>query len=152
MLGTVSNADTYLSENTAWQALSEAEKTSLLKQANVVLGLFNWKGARSASDQVDIWPRYGVVVDGYQVPSDTVPENITDALYELCGFGSASKTLFATAANLTPQKKTLKVGPITIATDSTEAKGQVITNNQHQSQFVNALLQPYVETSNKLHR
>lgn len=87
MLGTVTNADTYLSENTAWQALSEAEKTSLLKQANVVLGLFNWKGARSASDQVDIWPRYGVVVDGYQVPSDTVPENITDALYELCGFG-----------------------------------------------------------------
>lgn len=84
----VADADTYHAArgNTAWSALSEADKEAALRRAaDYMLGVYRgrWKGVRVLGTQALDWPRADVVVDGYLMPSNAVPAEVARACAEL---------------------------------------------------------------------
>ena len=40
-------------------------------------------GSKAASDQALQWPRYGVLIDGFYLSSDSMPENLKEAQMEI---------------------------------------------------------------------
>lgn len=90
----VADADTYHAArgNTAWAALSEADKEAALRRAtDYMLQAYRarWNGARATSTQALDWPRYGVIADGYEVASTVVPVAVSRACAELALRASA---------------------------------------------------------------
>lgn len=55
--------------------------SELLTKANDVIESYanQFQGNRTTVDQSTAWPRVGVYVDGYLLPSDTVPQGIKNA-------------------------------------------------------------------------
>lgn len=56
-----------------------ANQTVLLIKAMDYLESLNYKGARLSSVQVLSWPRDGVYIDGYELDSDDVPQQVKNA-------------------------------------------------------------------------
>lgn len=84
---TVDYADTYHENrgNTAWAALTTAQKEAALRLAtDYMLQMFRarWQGYRVTDTQSLDWPRYNVIVDGYYVDSDIVPDIVQRACAE----------------------------------------------------------------------
>jgi hypothetical protein len=81
--------------NTNWATLITAEMEEALRRATVHMTQAyrtRWTGMRINSAQALDWPRYGVVVDGYSVASDSVPADIANACADLA-FKAASGDL-----------------------------------------------------------
>lgn len=96
---------------TNWAALTSTEKEQALRRATVAMGQFcggRWKGTRLYRIQALDWPRYGVEVDGYGIPSTEVPVDVVSACIDLA--------LKAAAGDLNPDLsravKREKVGPL----------------------------------------
>ena len=94
-----------------WNDLSEAEMEQALRRATAYMGQAyrgRWKGARLTRDQALDWPRYGVCVDGFDVPSTEVPLDIANACADLA--------FRAAAGDLAPDLERAiireKVGPL----------------------------------------
>lgn len=114
---TVAYADTYHSNlgNTAWAALSDAEKEQALRKAtDYMVQVYGerWKGIRSypLTQRLD-WPRGWAVVDLVGVGFDSVPDDVQRAC--------ASLALRASSATLAPdvkqQKESISVaGAVTV--------------------------------------
>jgi hypothetical protein len=69
-----------------------------------------WKGQRVSATQALDWPRVGVEVDDFCVPSDSVPQAVREACAEL-----ALRVLTGQLSpDEGPQKSEVKVGPITV--------------------------------------
>lgn len=72
---------------TAWLALGDADATKTLVSATRYLDRLPWDG--TATHLLDgqpttlAWPRSGVIVNGVEIDSLTVPIEITEATYEL---------------------------------------------------------------------
>jgi hypothetical protein len=115
---TVSNADTYFSNrgNATWSALTTAAKEQALRKATDYMGqryIDRWKGLIVSESQVLDWPRSGVVVRGYQVDDDTVPDAIQYACAMLAVRASA-------ATLLADESRTIRarsIGPISVEYD-----------------------------------
>lgn len=81
-----SDADTYHSNrgNTAWAALSTAEKEILLRKATEYLdGKYSWLGSKYTAAQALQWPRSGAIVDGFTVDNNVIPAKLQQATAEV---------------------------------------------------------------------
>jgi len=136
---TVAFANTYLANRgyTAWDALddTDAKEPALRKATDYLTAMFKgrWQGEIVDEDQALDWPRYDVVVDGYDVASDSVPLAVQKACAELA--------YRATTADLSPD---LTQGVLS------ESVGQIsVTYDKSSPQrtryaYVDALLAPYL--------
>lgn len=71
--------------NTAWTG-TDAVKEAALRRATAFLEQrfrSRWRGTRMSRDQALSWPRYGAMVDGYDVSSTIVPGDIANACADL---------------------------------------------------------------------
>lgn len=94
---TVAEADTYHENygNTAWAAIATtALKEVALRKAAQYIDTKSFRGVKVTSTQSLEWPRYNVVVDGYDISSLTIPSAIKAAQMEAA--------LIASAQSLTP--------------------------------------------------
>lgn len=96
---------------TNWATITPTEKEQALRRATVAMVQFcggRWKGTRLYRVQALDWPRYGVEVDGYAVPSTEVPVDVRNACIDLA--------IKAAAGDLNPDLsravKREKVGPL----------------------------------------
>ena len=93
----VAEADTYHAAygNTAWAAIStSALKEAALRKAAQYIDTKAFLGIKTASTQALEWPRYNVIVDGYDVLSNAIPNGIKVAQMEAA--------LIASSESLTP--------------------------------------------------
>ena len=93
----VTEADTYHEAygNTAWAAISTtALKEAALRKAAQYLDTKAFAGIRASSTQALEWPRYDVVIGGYDVSNTVIPNDIKVAQMEAA--------LIASAESLTP--------------------------------------------------
>lgn len=112
-LCSVADADAYHAAraNAAWALLDNDAKEAALIRATDFMGQAygqRWKGVRASSAQTLDWPRYGAVVNGYDLPGDSVPVAVANACAELALRASA-KPLAPDVGRL---KSRVKVGPI----------------------------------------
>lgn len=97
--------------NTNWATLTETEMEQALRRATAYMEQAyrqSWKGTRLYRDQALSWPRYGAVVDGYDLNSDYVPADVANACADLA-FKAAADDL---APDLERGIKREKVGPL----------------------------------------
>ncbi|QQP96544.1 DnaT-like ssDNA-binding protein [Lysobacter enzymogenes] len=111
----VADADAYFLArgNTAWASLSEERKEQVLRDgADYMTAVYGsrWKGVRKTAEQALDWPRTGVVVNGFAVADNIVPEPVRRANAELAVRASAGPLL----VDLGAQVKQETVGPITV--------------------------------------
>jgi len=93
----VTEADTYHAAygNTAWAAISTtALKEAALRKAAQYIDTKAFVGVKTTSTQALEWPRYNVIVDGYDVLSNAIPNDIKVAQMEAA--------LIASSESLTP--------------------------------------------------
>ncbi|MBO9717520.1 MAG: hypothetical protein J7507_12110 [Pseudoxanthomonas sp.] len=111
----VTAADAYFVArgNAAWAALAtDAKEQALRKGADYLEGQYRerWKGARLTAAQALSWPRYGVVVDGFDVATNAVPVAVANANAEMALRASSGDLL----ADQGAQVKSETVGPISV--------------------------------------
>lgn len=109
----VASADTRLAAlgMTTWAPLLTAEKEQALRRATAYIEQAYrnaWKGTRLYRAQALSWPRYGAIVDGWDVSSTVVPADVANACIDLA-FKAAAGDL---NADLTRAVKREKVGPL----------------------------------------
>lgn len=96
--------------NTAWTG-TDADKEAALRRATAFLEQryrSNWKGTKLYRAQALSWPRYGAIVDGWDIESTVVPEEVKNACADL-----AVKALTTDLnADLTRAVIREKVGPL----------------------------------------
>ncbi|MGK5040439.1 DnaT-like ssDNA-binding protein [Janthinobacterium sp. GB1R12] len=70
---------------TSWAALADADKEIALRKAALFMATYRtrWTGRRVYQHQALDWPRYNVVVDGFTVPSTSVPADVVNACVDL---------------------------------------------------------------------
>jgi len=114
----VTETDTYHAArgNAPWATITTSQKEQALRRATEYMtGAFRnrWQGSRKIADQALDWPRYDVVVEGWSVDSDIVPEIVKRATAELAIRAAAG----AMAADLTQGIVREQVGPIAVEYD-----------------------------------
>jgi len=90
-----------------------------LRKATVYLDAnYVWVGTRVASTQALDWPRISnVLVDGYVIDSDTIPQAVKDAQMELAYLIQGGLNPFATVTNGAVGRKRSKAGPVETETE-----------------------------------
>lgn len=103
----------------SWLTSEDAVKTASLIQATELLDSnFNWNGSIAADDQILRWPRTGCYDrDGRVIPSDTIPNQIKNAVASLASHLVQAGGISSVSNNV----KSIKVGPISIGLDSEES-------------------------------
>lgn len=136
-LCSVAHADAYHAARgaAAWAALTPDAKEQALRRATDHMGAYSgrWKGVRLSSAQALDWPRAGVVVDGYELPWETIPAAIANA----CAVLALKASTAELAPDLGPQKQSVSVGPIS----TTYASG---ARQTLKFQAVDNMLAPYL--------
>lgn len=136
-LCSVAQADAYHAARGAasWALLATEAKEQALRRATDYMAAYSerWKGDRVTSTQTLDWPRFGAVVNGYDVPSDTVPLPVGNA----CAVLALKASTGDLAPDLGPQKQSVKVGPI----ETTYAAG---TRQATKYSAVDSMLAPYL--------
>ena len=115
----VADASTYHSNrgNAAWAALASdtVREQCLRKATDYMVAMYrnSWQGCRVDDNQALDWPRYGCVVDGFDIDSSTIPTPIKNACAELA-LKVASGELYADQTRGTVSET---VGPISVTYD-----------------------------------
>jgi hypothetical protein len=139
----VADASTYHTNrgNAAWAALaSDTVREQCLRKATDYLeAMYEWQGVRVSETQALDWPRYGVVVNSWEVDSDTIPEAIKRACAELALKASTGDLL----ADLTRGVLREKVDVIEVQYDPNSPE---ITRYS----FIDAMLKPYCTGGSKV--
>lgn len=107
--------------NTNWATISLLNQEEALRRATDFMEQvyrLNWKGSRINSTQALSWPRYGFEVDGYYLPSNTVPKLVKNACCELA-FKAASGDLTPDLAQRVLREK---IGPLEVEYDRNSAQ------------------------------
>lgn len=128
---------------TAWAALAEGDKEIALRKAAQFMATYRtrWAGQRAYQRQALDWPRYGVAVDGFPVPSNTVPADVVNACIDLAVRAGAGSDLLPDLDTGSNAIKKTKVGPIE------DEYFQNTTDARERFVAVDALLAPYFGTS-----
>lgn len=138
----VADAGTYHSNrgNTAWAALSSdtVREQYLRKATDYMMAMYrnSWQGWRVDDEQALDWPRYGCVVDGFDISSSIVPTPIKNACAELA-LKVASGELYADQTRGTISET---VGPISVTYD-------VNTPQRVRYSFVEAVIAPFLSAT-----
>lgn len=106
----------------AWIDLDESLKLSSLSYSSKLLdSFFDWSGVIASEDQELRWPRADVYDrDGRLIDKTIVPQVIKDATFLLALDVSSEEINGSTPGNL----ESLKVGPISLAFDTSESKSE----------------------------
>ena len=120
----VTGANTYISETeyTTWanDRFGSARSTlpadtaayeAIIKRAMDYLETLEFKGIKKERDQALQWPRYDVYIDGYYVDSDSIPQELKNAVFELT---YAEETNVGEFAQVSRETKREKVGPVEV--------------------------------------
>jgi hypothetical protein len=118
----VADASSYFTARavTTWAALATdaLREAALRKATDYMENTYTWQGTRKTEEQALSWPRYNVIVSGYLIDDDIVPEAVKRACAELA--------LKSTTADLSPditQGVTReKVGPIEVEYDKSSPR------------------------------
>ena len=89
----VAFADAYFATRnvTAWALLTQSVKeSSLVKATDYLDATYTWAGSKASSGQSLSWPRLNVVLDGFDVASNTIPVRLQNACAELAYRASAA--------------------------------------------------------------
>ena len=126
-------------------AATEAEQESdLVLSMDYITGLeSSLQGFRTASDQVLPFPRSGVVLNGYAVESDTIPQTLKNAQME-CAIAANTQLLQINQEQNNVQSEKVDV------LETSYFKGG--SKTQIRLDRVMAYLSPYMEDSTKLVR
>ncbi len=123
----LSSAESYISEpdsvtyqllrgNTTWNTITVAQREEALRRATDYMGQVyrqRWQGTRVNSVQALDWPRYEVVVDGYYLLSNVIPQAVKNACAELA-LKAAAGELYADQSQGVLSEQ---VGPIKVEYD-----------------------------------
>lgn len=123
----LSNAESYISEaesltyqasrgNTTWNTITSGQREEALRRAtDYMLQAYraSWQGVRGSSTQALDWPRYDVVVDGYYLASNIIPQAVKNACAELA-LRAAAGELYSDQSQGVISKQ---VGPIKVEYD-----------------------------------
>lgn len=124
---------------TAWGALGDAAKEIALRRATLFMATYRtrWAGRRVYQQQALDWPRYNVVVDGFIVPSTSVPLDVVNACIDLAVRAGNGEDLLPDLDTGSNAIKRDKVGPIDTEyfQNTTDARERFVA--------VDALLAPY---------
>lgn len=124
---------------TAWSALAEAEKEIALRKAMIFMATYRtrWAGRRAFQRQTLDWPRYNVVVDGFIVPSTSVPVDVVNACIDLAVRAGRGEDLLPDLDTGSNAIKKDKTGPLETEyfQNTTDARERFVA--------VDALLAPY---------
>lgn len=113
MFGSIAEADAYLSASTQWAELSDPEKTRHLVSATRFINSLTWKGNITDVNQLDSWPRVGVIdQEGRKVSSETVPQAILDAVFELADDLAAGLDIYPSYEEQGVKSERVKAGPV----------------------------------------
>lgn len=124
---------------TAWATLAEADKEIALRKAMIFMATYRtrWAGRRVYQQQALDWPRYGVVVDGFTVPSTIVPADVVNACIDLAVRAGQGEDLLPDLDTGSNVVKKTKVGPLE------DEYFQNTTDARERFVAVDALLAPY---------
>ena len=124
---------------TAWAALAEADKEIALRKAMIFMATYRtrWAGCRVFQKQALDWPRYNVVVDGFNVPSNIVPADVINACIDLAVRAGRGEDLLPDLDTGSNAIKKDKTGPLETEyfQNTTDARERFVA--------VDALLAPY---------
>lgn len=134
----VSDAETRLGNlgDTTFVASTTAEKEQALRKATEYLEQRfrqSWKGTKLTKAQALSWPRYGAIVDGWDVDSDIVPSAIANATADLA-LTSLTETLNPDTTRAVIREK---VGPL-------ETEYSEFSPQSTQRVSINQALAPYI--------
>lgn len=108
---------------------------------------YNWVGHKVAQTQALVWPRYTtILVDGWSVSSETIPQAIKDAQCELAYLISQGATPFATVAGGAVLTERVKAGPVESETTYAGAR------ETPRYVAIEGLVRPYVLAINRVVR
>lgn len=135
----VSAADSYVADRgiTGWASLSETVKQqSLVKATDYLEATYraSWKGNRVSETQALSWPRYNVVVDGFNYASNVVPPQVVNACIEMALRAAAGDTLLADQGQKVKREKI----------DVIEIEYQDYSDPTQRYPFVNRMITPYL--------
>lgn len=123
----------------AWATLAEADKEIALRKAMIFMATYRtrWAGRRVYQHQALDWPRYGVVVDGFTVPSTSVPADVANACIDLAVRAGSGEDLLPDLDTGSNAIKKDKTGPLETEyfQNTTDARERFVA--------VDAILAPY---------
>jgi len=124
---------------TAWVVLAEADKEIALRRATLFMATYRtrWAGRRVYQRQALDWPRYNVAVDGFTVPSTSVPLDVVNACIDLAVRAGSGEDLLPDLDTGSNAIKKDKTGPLETEyfQNTTDARERFVA--------VDALLAPY---------
>lgn len=129
-----------LGNEASWLDLdTDVKEVALRKAANFMRQVYRprWAGTRVRYEQRLDWPRYGVMVDGFAVLSNTVPQDVKEACIELAFRSAQGEELLPDQEAGNSQVKREKIGPL----DTEYFENSVGAAERFQS--VTAMLTPY---------
>lgn len=120
----VADTDAWLGARgyTLWATITETEKEQAVRRAADHLEQAygrRWRGDVVSDAQALSWPRTGVVVNGYEIPSDVVPPVLVSANC-LLAFKAASGELLEDTTRAVSRET---IGPITTEYERGSAQG-----------------------------
>lgn len=145
-------ADAYFLKrnNTAWAVFTTPQKEGFLIQAtDYLLAKFRlrWKGLRVNPVQALDWPRTGVVIESYSLPSNVLPIEVKNACVELAYRASMGPLIddSNSGSGGTPGGAVIQetVGPITIKY-APPTDGAVTTKAASYYEQIELMLAPYL--------
>lgn len=135
----VSAADGYVADRgiTGWAGLSQTIKEqSLVKATDYLEATYRdaWKGNRVNETQALSWPRYNVIVDGFNCPSNVVPLQVVNACVEMAIRAAAGETLIADQGQRVKREKI----------DVIEVEYQDYSDPTQRYPFINRIITPFL--------
>lgn len=138
-LASVSAADTYVADRgiAGWTALSTPIKQqSLVNATDYLEATYRsaYKGNRVSETQSLSWPRYNVIVDGFNFPANVVPTLVINACIEMAIRASLGETLLADQGQRVRREKI----------DVIEVEYQDYSDPTQRYPLVNRMVMPYL--------
>jgi hypothetical protein len=135
----VSAADSYVADRgiAGWTALSSTIKQqSLVNATDYLEATYRgaWKGNRVSETQSLSWPRYNVIVDGFNFPANVVPTQVINACIEMAIRASLGETLLADQGQRVKREKI----------DVIEVEYQDYSDPTQRYPLVNRMVMPYL--------
>jgi|LakMenEpi03Aug12_release.lakeMendotaPanAssembly.Ray.scaffolds.fasta_scaffold06132_39 hypothetical protein len=135
----VSAADSYVADRgiAGWTALSSTIKQqSLVNATDYLEATYRgaWKGNRVSETQSLSWPRYNVIVDGFNFPANVVPTQVINACIEMAIRASLGETLLADQGQRVRREKI----------DVIEVEYQDYSDPTQRYPLVNRMVMPYL--------
>lgn len=130
---TLSEADALLSGQSAWTSSLAGQKQTALRDATSALNEFRWIGYAKSSTQTLAWPRKKLTFHdpvlnlAVVVPEDEVPFRLKRAVANLA---LHYRNFPAAVGNFEPSFDRIKLGPLEIEDNNTEAKPPKIPSRE----------------------